>query len=101
MTIEINRTGLNQLTDSRNVASQRSSTETTTRSPSAVESSAQDVVNITDTAVRLQQIVDQLSTVSVTDNQKITELRNALNSGSFEIDNESVAQKIIRFEIDT
>ena len=101
MTIEITRSGTSQLTDTRSTVSSRSnSTDTARTSSSPVRSSAQDVVNITDTAQRLSQIQEQLKTVPVEDNQKITEIRNALNSGNFEIDNERVAEKLINFEID-
>lgn len=101
MTIEINRSTTSQLTDTRNTVSTRNSGADNTRTTSSpVQSSAQDVVNITDTAQRLNQIQEQLKTVPVEDNQKITEIRNALNSGNFEIDNERVAEKLINFEID-
>ena len=102
MTIEITRSITSQLSDTRSTGSPRSTGADTARTGSStVQSTAQDVVNITDTATRLRQIEDQLRTVPVVDNQRVSELRSAINSGNFDIDDNRVAERIISFEIDT
>jgi len=102
LTIEITRNSTSQLTDTRNtIAPRNTGSDTTRSSSSAVRSSPQDVVSITDTAVRLNQIEEQLQTIPIVDNQRVSELRGALNNGNFEINAERVADKIIDFELDT
>lgn len=96
MTIEITRNSASVLSDARSTVA-----GTARLGSSVVQSSPQDVVSITDTAVKLRQIEEQLRTVPVVDNQKVSELRSALNSGNFEINAERVADKIIGFELDT
>lgn len=102
MTIEITRNSTSQLTDARSAAAPKNTSSDAAKSgSSAVQSSPQDVVNITDTAVKLKQIEEQLKTVPIVDDLKVSELRGALNSGNFEVNAERVADKIISFEIDT
>jgi len=101
LTIEITRNSTSQLNDARSTAAPRSAGVDTARVGSPpVQSSPQDVVSITDTAARLKQIEEQLKTIPVADNQRISELRSALNSGNFEVDAARVADKIISFELD-
>lgn len=101
MTIEITRNSTSVLSDARStVAPKNAAVDTAKLGSSAVQSSPQDVVSITDAAVKLGKIEEQLKTVPVVDNQKVAELRDALNSGNFEINAERVADKIISFELD-
>lgn len=102
MTIEITRTGTNQLSDTRSTVAPRNNGADAARTSSGTaQSSPQDVVNITDTATRLSQIENQLSAVPVVNDQRVSEVRGALNSGNFDINPERVADKIISFELDS
>ncbi len=102
MTIEITRNSIAQLGDTRStVAPKNVGTDTAKTSSSPVQSSLQDVVSITDSAVKLRKIEEQLVTVPIVNDQRVSELRSALNSGSFEIDVERVADKIISYELNT
>jgi len=102
LTIEITRNSTSQLSDARSTAASRNSgTDTARISSGSIQSSSQDVVNITDTATKLRQIEDQLRAVPIVDDQRVSELRNTLNNGNFEINPERVADKIISFELDS
>lgn len=97
--IEITRQTTGQLSDAKSSTSSRRLDEGSANAGRGlVQSSPQDVVSLTDTALRLRQIEDQLRTVPVVDNARVTEVRNALNSGNYEIDAARVAEKIIEFE---
>jgi len=102
LTIEITRNNASQLSDARStVASRNSGADTARISSSSVQSSPQDVVSITDTATKLRQIEDQLRAVPIVNDQRVSELRDTLNNGNFEINPERVADKIISFELDS
>jgi len=101
VTIEITRNNTSQLSDLRNaVAPKNAGIDSARVSSSPVQSSPQDVVSITNSAARLNQIEEQLKSVPIVDNQKVSELRSALSSGNFEVDVARVADKIISFELD-
>lgn len=57
-----------------------------------------DSVSVTDTASRLLQIEDQLSTMPVVNDQRVAEIKQAIAEGSYKIDPERIAEKLIRFE---
>ena len=59
-----------------------------------------DTVSLTDTASRLRQMENTLAQLPVVDNQRVEEIRRALAEGSFEIDPERVAEKMVSFEKD-
>jgi len=100
VTIEITRNSTSVLSEARSTIAPKNTTiDAATLDSSTVQSSPQDVVNITNTAVKLNQVEEQLKTIPVVDNQKVSELRSALNSGNFEINVERVADKIISFEL--
>ena len=57
-----------------------------------------DTVNFTDTAQRLQSLIDSIAKLPVVDTQRVDSIRSALDNGSFEIDTPQVAVKLINFE---
>jgi negative regulator of flagellin synthesis FlgM len=57
-----------------------------------------DTVSLTDTASRLRQMENTLARLPVVDSQRVESIRKALADGTFELDPERVARKMMAFE---
>lgn len=57
-----------------------------------------DRVSVTSEASRLQKIEEQLSAVPAVDSAKVAEIKAAIANGSFTIDPQAIAAKLIAFE---
>ena len=73
--------------------------DTGTQPAQAREQQSQvDKVSVTSEASRLQKIEEQLSTVPAVDSAKVAEIKAAIASGSFTIDPQAIASKLMAFE---
>lgn len=61
---------------------------------------ARDDVQLTDTATRLKQIEAKLGDIPEVDQSRVDEIRQRLESDSYEIDHNKLAQKLLRLEQD-
>ena len=59
---------------------------------------AQDSVILTEAASRLQDLQKIVTAAPEVDMQRVDQLRGAIADGSFQIDSNSVAQKLLQFE---
>ena len=59
---------------------------------------ALDSVSVTEKAARLQEIEDQLAAMPVVDSKKVAEIKQAIADGSYEINPERIAAKLIALE---
>ena len=59
-----------------------------------------DSVNLTVSAGQLQELEDRINNMTVVDVQAVESVQQQLNSGNYEIDDESTADKIIESERD-
>lgn len=57
-----------------------------------------DTVELTDQGKQLSQLASQLESVPVVDAQKVDDVRDAVNNGSYEVDARGVAQKVVQME---
>ena len=57
-----------------------------------------DTVNLTGTAAQLQQLESRISNMSVIDAQLVQEVQHRLATGSFRVDPESAATKMLTLE---
>jgi len=57
-----------------------------------------DTVTLTDTAARLRALGNTLSTLPVTDTQRVEGVKKAIEDGNYTVDAGRVAQKMIEFE---
>lgn len=57
-----------------------------------------DKVSMTPEATRLQKIEEQLAAVPAVDSAKVAEIKAAIANGSFVVDTQAIAGKIIAFE---
>jgi negative regulator of flagellin synthesis FlgM len=62
------------------------------------QSGQTDSVSLTDTAARLKELEMGLASQPVVDPQRVQTVKNAINDGTFEVDPDSVAEKMIEFE---
>ena len=60
--------------------------------PSA--SSKSDVVSITDLAGRLQELTKAVEDAPVVDKQRVEQLRQEIESGTYQVDSDAVAEKL-------
>ena len=75
---------------SRNEANQSSDNDTS--------SSSEDRVTLTNTASRLQDIEQQLSSASSIDNARVAEVQSAISSGDYNVNADRIADKMLAFE---
>ncbi len=61
---------------------------------------ARDSVQLTDTATNLKRIEAKLADVPEVDQSRVDEIRQRLQSNTYEIDAEQVAQKILQLDQD-
>ncbi len=57
-----------------------------------------DTVSLTDTATNLQKINQTINALPVVDTQRVESIRQAIANGSYEIDPQSTAEKMLGFE---
>lgn len=65
---------------------------------SGAKSGQSDTVSLTDTAARLKELEMGLASQPVVDTQRVQSVQSAINDGTFEVDPDSVAEKMIDFE---
>ncbi len=57
-----------------------------------------DSVNLTGSAMRIKALEEQIARLPIVDTQKIEQIKNSINDGSFEFNPERIAKKMIDFE---
>lgn len=61
-------------------------------------SSAADRITLTNTASRLKDIEQQLSSSSSIDNARVSEVQSAISNGDYNVDADRIADKMLAFE---
>ena len=57
-----------------------------------------DVVTLTDLAARLQNLMQSIDKLPIVDQVKVTELRDAIGRGDYQVDDAAIAEKLSAFE---
>ncbi|QBQ53350.1 flagellar biosynthesis anti-sigma factor FlgM [Nitrosococcus wardiae] len=65
---------------------------------SALSHPAAETVTLTNTAEQLRETEASLASVSVVDNQKVEQIKQSIQDGSYQIDSERIADKLIALE---
>ena len=99
MSIEIN--GLNsprtQGSDPSQASSQAEATGSQTPQPAETSRPA-DTVKLTDAAQQLNRLESQIREQPVVDAQRVDQVRQAVEDGTYQVDARGVAQKLMQFE---
>ena len=60
--------------------------------------SAAETVNLTRSGVMLSKLEESLQSLPIVDAERVRAIKDALASGSYEIDDQAVADKLLRFD---
>ncbi len=63
-----------------------------------VSSDGADKVSLTSTAARLKDIEQRLTSQAPVDNDRVKQVKSAINNGEYNVDADRVANKMINFE---
>ncbi|NOZ38515.1 MAG: flagellar biosynthesis anti-sigma factor FlgM [Gammaproteobacteria bacterium] len=63
-----------------------------------VSSNGADKVSLTSTAARLKDIEQRLASQAPVDNDRVKQVKSAINNGEYNVDADRVANKMINFE---
>lgn len=92
----LNSAHLNQADDSRQVGVSRSEADKGRSETGG--SQTNETVSLTETAAQLQTLTLELQSLPVVDSQRVENVRQALHNGSFEVNEERVAEKLTQLE---
>lgn len=62
------------------------------------KSSTTDTVSLSDSAVQLGKLGNSVAPAPVVDTQRVEQVKQAIDNGSYEVDPARVAEKMMRFE---
>lgn len=98
MVNEINSStsGIVQSADTRNPQIDKKKVETANPALSTTQASSN--VNLTQTATSLQALEKAIAAAPEVDQQKVDAVRKAINEGTYQIDPEQTADKLINFD---
>lgn len=65
---------------------------------STQNSAAQDSVNLTDSAMRLQALEEKINRLPIIDTHKVEQIKNSISDGTFEFNSQRIAEKMLKFE---
>lgn len=83
-----------------NIANLQATQNSNAQAPasSAANGSPDDPVTLTDLGTRLQKLTEAVASLPVVDQQRVAELRQAVESGSYQVDSKEVAKKLTEIE---
>ena len=82
-------------TDATRSSPSRTATET---SPKPAESQTGDTVNLTRTGLLMRKLEDVVQNTPIVDADRVRAIKNALQAGSYEIDDQRTADRMLRAE---
>ena len=57
-----------------------------------------DSINLTESATRIKVLEEQVARLPIVDTKKIEQVQNSINNGTYEVNPERIAEKMIQFE---
>ncbi len=98
MAIELNGLSSNQTTAARNKTAEQNNATTTQRGNANATAPQSDTVRLSDAVQALQSANRQIDDTSDFNAERVAEIKAAMADGSFSIDAERVADKMLQFE---
>ena len=102
MSVDINGLGSTKMPVAKDEAQvERSAERTVEQTPSqqtSGKSSTSDTVSLSENAVQLGKLENEVVAMPVSDTQRIEQVKQAIRDGSYEIDARRVAEKLMAFE---
>lgn len=99
MAIDISSIGnKNPITTNENQQANQAKGQAQSNTPETNASSAKDTVHITNRAQELQRLQQSIAELPVVDSQKVESIKQALADGTYQIDADKVAEKLLQFE---
>ncbi|MEN7342606.1 MAG: flagellar biosynthesis anti-sigma factor FlgM [Pseudomonadota bacterium] len=86
-------TGINDVTGSRRVAAEKQSAGST---PESGPERSGETVELTDGAKLLQRVESELASAASVDTQRVSELKDAIANGNYQVDDQAIAEKLLR-----
>ena len=63
-------------------------------------SAGSETVSLTDTAAKLQKLTQELESQPVVDADRVDAIKSSIDNGTYEVDPERIAEKMVAFERD-
>ncbi len=101
MSIDINGIGSNQVASKVNGSAEDAKVKQHQPTPAAAEtgkSATTDTVSLSESAKQLERLGNSVTASPVVDTQRVEQIKQAINNGSYKIDPTKIADKLMQFE---
>lgn len=98
MDIKPTRQNLNGLEPNNRPKEQSQPTKTGADDTNTIGAQPSDTVTVTDTATRIRELEATLGSLPEIDNERVAAIRQAIADGSYQVDPENIAAKLLKLE---
>ena len=98
MSLDINGLPATKVTSSTDDSQVKPSVEQTSTQQESGKSSTTDTVSLSDNAVQLGKLENNVVSTPVVDTQRVEQVKQAIKDGSYEVDPARIADKLMQFE---
>lgn len=98
MSIEINGIPASKVASTADDSQVKQTLEQTSTQQESGKSSTADTVSLSDNAVQLGKLDNNVVSTPVVDTQRVEQVKQAIKDGSYEVDPAKIADKLMQFE---
>lgn len=98
MSIDINGISSSKVSSPTDDSKLKPAVEQQTSNPDTGKSSTADTVSLSDNAVQLGKIDNSVIAAPVVDTKRVEEVKQAISDGTYKVDAEKIADKLMKFE---